>query len=87
MNAGLDCWYKCEGKQGVCAWCGDGMCCKKGYHDTRNGCDGSFGGNTRHECVTKPTGKHTISKSDYIPQDYIPPEQTRVYQTLTISKI
>ena len=30
------------------------MCCKKGFHDKSNGCDGTFGGKTRHECVLRP---------------------------------
>ena len=66
MNAGVDCWEKCGGKQGPCDWCGNGRCCKKGWPDTSNGCDGSFGGNTMHECVLKPGGKTSVSKVDYI---------------------
>jgi len=52
QNTGKDCWYKCNSKQGPCSWCGTvGMCCKKGFNDKSNGCDGTFGGSTRHECV------------------------------------
>ena len=33
------------------------MCCTimPGWTDMSNGCDGTFGGATRHECVSKPT--------------------------------
>ena len=51
LNAGKDCWRGCGRKQGACDWCGAGVCCRKGWWDTRNGCDGSIGGNRRHECV------------------------------------
>ena len=52
-NIGLNCWYKCGEEQGPCDWCGqDGNCCKKGL--TGNGCDGTIGGLTRHECAGKP---------------------------------
>merc|ERR1711997_945062 len=54
QNTGKDCWYKCNSKQGPCSWCGTaGMCCKKGINDKSNGCDGTFGGSTHHECVLK----------------------------------
>ena len=51
---GEDCWYACTNmnmaNEGRCGYCGTGgMCCKKGSR--KNGCDGSFGGNSRHECV------------------------------------
>lgn len=52
QNTGKDCWYKCNSKQGPCSWCGTaGTCCKKGFNDKSNGCDGTFGGSRRHECV------------------------------------
>ena len=55
MNSGKDCWYDCNGVQGACSWCGrQGMCCKIGYTDTSNGCNGAFGGKSRHECALKP---------------------------------
>ena len=56
MNTGKDCWSYCNGQQGPCSWCGsEGMCCtqKSGY-PASNGCDGSFGGQTMHECALKP---------------------------------
>jgi len=46
-------WQK---KQGPCSWCGkEGLCCtkKSSWHDTSNGCDGTFGGLTMHECSLK----------------------------------
>ena len=49
----MDCWRACGGKQGPCTWCGvGGKCCtrKHGWTDTSNGCDGTFGGLTQHEC-------------------------------------
>ena len=57
-NEGKDCWIECHGLQGPCAWCGSkGFCCTKktDWTDTSNGCDGSFGGETRHECAL-PSG-------------------------------
>jgi len=56
LNKGEDCWYHCSSKQGPCSWCGSGgYCCtrKSGWTDVSNGCDGTFGGQTRHEC-SKP---------------------------------
>ena len=62
-NAGKDCYEKCSRKQGRCKWCGkEGMCCSQSAYGTdewgdvkevgfKNGCDGTFGGKTRHECV------------------------------------
>jgi len=61
-NAGQDCWSSCGSVQGPCAWCGTkGYCCtkKSGWDDTSNGCDGTFGGAGRHECVLKP-GDHLV---------------------------
>ena len=55
---GEDCWYECGKKQGPCAWCGsEGWCCtqKSGWTDTSNGCDGTFGGVSKHECALKPS--------------------------------
>ena len=62
MNAGKTCWYSCGGKQGKCSWCGsDGWCCRKNGNSPywlptqqSNGCDGTFGGSTQHQCVLKP---------------------------------
>ena len=43
-NEGQDCWGGCAGQQGICSWCGPfGMCCRFGWADTSNGCDGSIG--------------------------------------------
>ena len=54
QNTGEDCWHHCDSKQGPCSWCGTrGMCCKNGWHDISNGCDGTFGGISMHECVLK----------------------------------
>ena len=56
-NAGDECYSTCNNTQGLCSWCGsEGMCCtqKVDWNDTGNGCDGNFGGQTRHECVLKP---------------------------------
>ena len=54
MNTGVYCLHRCGG-QGICEWCGtEGICCRKGWGDTSNGCDGSFGGLTKHECVLNP---------------------------------
>ena len=30
------------------------MCCRAGWADTSNGCDGTFGGSGYHACVLKP---------------------------------
>ena len=52
----IDCLIHCNNRQGPCAWCGsDGMCCTKnpGWLDTSNGCDGTFGGESMHECVQR----------------------------------
>ena len=56
-NGGRDCWAGCNSQQGKCHWCGaDGWCCRKNFsYDTRNGCDGTFGGLTNHQCVLKPS--------------------------------
>ena len=57
-NTGKDCWNPCGYKQGPCKWCGyEGWCCtkKSGFTDTSNGCDGTFGGLSMHECALKPS--------------------------------
>ena len=52
-NAGEDCWGGCNSQQGKCDWCGtDGWCCRKDW--IGNGCDGTFGGQSNHQCVLKP---------------------------------
>lgn len=42
-NHGLDCWDQCGAAQGPCSFCGIGYCCRYGWEDTSNGCDGSVG--------------------------------------------
>ena len=61
-NLGQECWGNCSKEQGPCTWCGaGGYCCTKkpSWNDTSKGCDGTFGGQTRHECFLKP-GKSFI---------------------------
>ena len=54
-NKGMECWSHCKNQQGPCpSWCGKhGMCCTMNpyWKDKSNGCDGTFGGAWRHECV------------------------------------
>ena len=53
-NIEKDCWAPCGNKQGSCSWCGSkGLCCtqRPGWTDRSNGCDGTIGGITRHECL------------------------------------
>merc|ERR1712054_500233 len=52
------CWGGCKKKQGCgCAYCGAaGICCRKGWHDHKNGCNGKIGGNGKHVCVKAPKG-------------------------------
>ena len=49
LNAGVDCWNQCSKKQGPCAFCGTGLCCRKGSEG--NGCDGSLGIANAHVCT------------------------------------
>ena len=67
LNEGIGCWFECGRKQGPCNWCGmNGICCRSGWNDTSNGCDGSIGGSRRHECVKDPKkgkGSLLIDKS------------------------
>ena len=44
QQRGEHCWDACNQQQGPCAWCGSGLCCRRGWGDRSNGCDGSFGG-------------------------------------------
>ena len=37
--------------KGFCKFCGTGICCRKGYHETKYGCDKTIGGLNHHECV------------------------------------
>ena len=60
-RVGNECWGNCG--QGPCEYCGSmGYCCRKNYTDITDndnsfydgGCDGTFGGENRHECSIKP---------------------------------
>merc|ERR1711998_37520 len=57
-HAGKDCWSGCNHKQGKCSWCGTGgICCRKGWKDKSNGCDGKLGiAGKGHVCVPAPAG-------------------------------
>jgi hypothetical protein len=47
------CLSKCNNKQGPCSFCGTGLCCRKGWDDKSNGCDGTLGIAGRgHVCVS-----------------------------------
>jgi hypothetical protein len=50
-NEGKECWTTSCNGQGPCAFCGNGLCCMKNFHDTTKGCDGSIGGDGSHQCV------------------------------------
>jgi hypothetical protein len=73
LNWKKNCWTGCKKKQGCgCSFCGSaGICCRKGWKDKSNGCDGLVGGKHKHVCVTAPKGicakyskpKKYISKS------------------------
>jgi hypothetical protein len=56
LNYGKDCWNGCRSVQGPCKWCGSGTCCRVGWHDKKNGCDGTVGikGKRQHMCVPNP---------------------------------
>ena len=54
INEGQDCWWKCCKQNGPCNWCGTGLCCKKGV--IKNGCDGTFGGGSTHQCSLPDPG-------------------------------
>merc|ERR550537_554083 len=43
QHAGQECWYRCRRAQGPCSYCGTGMCCRYGWDDTANGCNGTIG--------------------------------------------
>ena len=53
-NLGKVCWDMCNQQQGPCSYCGNGFCCRKLYEDTKNGCDGTIGGEEKHVCVGSP---------------------------------
>jgi hypothetical protein len=56
-NSGHDCWTQCNSKQGPCAFCGSGLCCRKGWtQDYSGGCDGTVGVAGRgHVCSAAST--------------------------------
>ena len=62
LNAGMDCWDRCQSKQGPCSFCGTGMCCRKGWKDTSNGCDGTLGGEGKHVCVSKQVTSKKVTR-------------------------
>jgi hypothetical protein len=52
LNGGKSCFSNCTETQGSCSWCGTGMCCRKGWEDKSNGCDGTLGiPGEGHVCV------------------------------------
>ena len=52
LNYGANCWKPCNKTQGACEYCGDGLCCRKGFtKDYSGGCDGTFGGRNQHTCT------------------------------------
>ena len=58
LHIGQDCWGGCNAKQGPCSWCGTGRCCRYGWDDTSNGCDGQLGiEGLGHVCVRSPETK------------------------------
>ena len=59
INENLNCWNKCNFKQGPCKWCGSGMCCRYGWTDFSNGCSGNIGkpGIYHHICNKNPYRK------------------------------
>ena len=76
------CFSQCNNMQGHCPdVCGESeLCCtmNKEWKDTSNGCDGSFGGECRHECVKNPklqlkrkTHQSTID-NNFTPNHIIP---------------
>ena len=55
QHEGEDCWAGCNSAQGPCSWCGDGYCCRYGWDDISNGCDGTIGveGLEQHVCSVR----------------------------------
>ena len=63
LNSGKNCWSNCNNQQGKCLWCGrDGWCCRKNWI-LSHGCDGTFGGETGHQCTLKPKPSNYEQKS------------------------
>ena len=84
-HKGKSCLKMCHGKEGKCKWCGpEGYCCQKGFKSKDEidvDCNGgAFGGDRRHECVSKYKKKsyhsHCHSKdikhSMTIKDEYLP---------------
>jgi len=69
LHEGEVCLERCGDNQGTyrqgrCAWCGTGLCCKKGWSDVSNGCDGTLGiDGLGHVCVAAP-GRDNRSESN-----------------------
>jgi len=71
-RANQDCWDGCGGKQGWCSWCGNGVCCYKGWGYQGDPCDGSIGGSDNHACAAKMCSvyKTTTATSCSSPGNY-----------------
>ena len=58
LREGEKCWDACNGRQGPCDFCGNGLCCRKDYSDQSNGCFSTagvwVGGDGSHVCVAPP---------------------------------
>jgi len=65
-NYAVPCYSACGSQQGPCSFCGAGYCCRLGFADTSNGCDGSVGiqGIEGHACSLPPTQKNSVSPCD-----------------------
>ena len=57
-NAGKECWWECNRTAGPCSWCGTGLCCSN--RKIENGCDGTFGGGSNHQCSLPDKGRSEI---------------------------
>lgn len=56
MNLGEECWNSADCTSGRCGYCGSGLCCRKGRKEF--GCNGTVGGDRRHECVSHEFPRH-----------------------------
>jgi len=71
-HAGEDCWGGCHERQGRCSWCGNGYCCRLGWSDHSNGCDGSIGySHNQHMCTSvwhsaNPTASPTANPTESV---------------------
>ena len=50
LNMGADCWGGCR-ESGLCSWCGDGKCCRRGWKGGERGCAAGEGGEGHHTCI------------------------------------